>query len=286
MLSKYATDLTLRALKGKLEAAREHDMDVARVIAALPASGKAPVVVGESDLARDAIACGVAIKIAFGDVPDSLRDKRVFRLRLDALAKGAQTSEEFVNRVQTVFAEAAQAEGRVILFIDQLHEYAGARANANASAIVKEAIGTNQLRLIGGASPGAYSSYIASDENVAKLFESIAIDAAADNASASTDKPRSLINQEFIGENISSDMRELMKSAGPNGRVNAILQVNDVNNREVRSLLARHGVLVGDSMANLGAMKVELPVQAVEALMKSGSMNHISPDRQMHSLVT
>ena len=78
-------------------------------------------------------------------------------------------------------------------------------------------------------------------------------------------------------------MRELMKSAGPNGRVSAILQVNDVNNTEVRSLLARHGVMVSDSMAKLGAMKVELPVKAIEALMKSHSMNYISPDRQMES---
>mgnify|MGYP003694196281 CR=1 FL=1 len=78
-------------------------------------------------------------------------------------------------------------------------------------------------------------------------------------------------------------MRELMKSAGPNGRVTAILQVNDVNSSQLRSLLARHGVLVGDSMAKLGAMKVELPIKAVEALAKSDAMNYISPDRQMES---
>jgi serine protease AprX len=78
-------------------------------------------------------------------------------------------------------------------------------------------------------------------------------------------------------------MSELLKSAGQSGRVSAILQVNDVNNPEVRLLLARHGAVVSESMAKLGAMKVELPVQAIEALMKSRSMNYISPDRQMQS---
>src|SRR6266404_7670799 len=98
LLSKYATDLTLLALNGKLDKASDRDADVARVIKSLSATAKAPVVVSESDLDRDAIARGVAIKVAFGDVPDSLRDKRVFRLSLDALAKGARTSDEFATR--------------------------------------------------------------------------------------------------------------------------------------------------------------------------------------------
>src|SRR5438270_4910348 len=288
LLSKYATDLTLLALKGKLDANPDRDADVARVIAKLAHDDKALVVISESDLDRDVIARGVAAKIAFGDVPDSLRDKRVFRLSLDALAKGARTSDEFATRVQSVFAEAAQAQGRVILFVDQLHQYAGAHATAIASAAVKEAIEANHLRIIGGTSPEAYASYIASDENVAKLFESISIDRTLDSASETAakgkDKRHSPINEEFEGEKISSDMRELMRSAGRNGHVTAILQVNDVNNHEVRCLLARNGVLISDSLARLGMMKVDLPVQAIEALAKSNSMNFISPDVRMLNL--
>src|SRR5438309_3862189 len=241
MLSKYATDLTLLALRGKLETTRGPDADVARVIASLSALSKAPVVVGESDLDRDAVARGVAMMIAFGDVPDALRGKRVFRFSLDALGKGAKTDGEFAARVQAVFAEAAKAEGKVVLFVDQLHEYAGARATAIASATVKTAIEANHLRIIGGATPEAYATYIASDENVAKLFESISIDRVVDSASASSsakgkDKRHSPINEEFEGEKISSDMRELMQSAGKNGRVTAILQVDDVHNHEVSLL--------------------------------------------------
>jgi|SRR6266850_297345 len=90
LLSRYATDLSLLALRGKLETPRGHEADIARVIESLSTSGKTPVVVGESDLDRDAIACGVAMEIAFGDVPATLRNRRVFRLSLDALAKARQ----------------------------------------------------------------------------------------------------------------------------------------------------------------------------------------------------
>src|SRR6185503_12600192 len=260
----------------------DRETDVARVIASLVAA-KNPVVVSESDLDRDVIARAIASKIAFGDVPEALRDKRVFRLSIDALSKGAKSSDEFSTRVQAVFAEAAQAQGRVILFVDQLNQYAGSRATALASAAVKDALEANHLRISGGASPQAYASYIAADDSVAKLFDSISIDHLDSAANAKADKRRSPINEEFEGEKVSSDMRELMKSAGRNGRVKAILQVSDVNSKEIRSLLARNGVLVGDRMSELGAMTVELPVKAVDALMKSGEMNYISPDRQMGS---
>jgi ATP-dependent Clp protease ATP-binding subunit ClpB len=244
LLTKYATDLTKLAAAGKLEVTRDHEADVARVIASLVAA-RNPVVISESDLDRDVIARAIAIKIAFGDVPEALRDKRVFRLSIDALAKGAKSSDEFSMRVQSVLAEAAQAEGRVLLFVDQLNQYAGSRATVMASAAVKDAIEANHLRIVGGASPQAYASYIASDESVAKLFESISIDHVDGLANVKADKRRSPIDEEFEGEKISSDMRDLMKSAR-NGRVTAILQVSDVNNKEVRALLAQNGVLLSD----------------------------------------
>src|SRR6267142_2592717 len=285
LLSRYATDLSLLALRGKLETPRGHEADIARVIESLSTSGKTPVVVGESDLDRDAIACGVAMEIAFGDVPATLRNRRVFRLSLDALAKGAPTSDEFASRVQAVFAEAEQAEGRIVLFVDQLNQYAGARATLVASSAVKAAIESSHLQIVGGANPEAYSQYIASDESLAKLFEPISIDQFSNNpiATIDQDQRQSPIKEEFEGEKISSDMRELMKSAGPNGRVTAILQVNDVHNTEVSALLKRYGVSVSESMAQLGAIKVDLPVKAIEALAANNATNYLSPDVTLES---
>src|SRR5260370_973078 len=225
-LTKYATDLTALALRGKLETVKGHEADVARVIASLATAGKAPVVVSESDLDRDAIARGVAIKVAFGDVPESLRNKKVFGLSLEALAKDAKTTTEFQARVQAVFAETEAAKGQIVLFIDQLHQYARTRATSVASATIKAAIETNHVQVIGGAAPEAYATYIAADEAVAKLFEPISIDHFAESASESTaskTRRKSPINEEFEGEKISSDMQQLIKSAGRNGHVKAIL---------------------------------------------------------------
>src|SRR5258708_6890026 len=141
ILSKYATDLSLLALSDKGEPIRGYQVSIERVIASLSTSTKAPLVLCESDFDRDAIARGVASRIALGTVPDTLRSKRVFRLSLEALARGAQTSADFENRVQAVFAEAEQTNGQVILFIDQMHHYAGARATSVASATVKTTLG-------------------------------------------------------------------------------------------------------------------------------------------------
>src|ERR1041385_8373856 len=286
-LSKYATDLTLLALQGKLPRTNERAADVDRVIASLTRTERTPVLVGESDLDRNIVARGVALKIASGDVPDELRTARVFSLRIDKLAEGAGTEAEFSRRVQSVFAEVAQSADHVVLFVDQLQDYIGMRASAGTSAAVREAIEKNHLSIVAGASTKDYASYIASSAEVAKLFEPLSIDSADDSSSSAiadaTDNRRSPINEEFVGEKISSDMSELIKSAGRHGRVGAILQVNDVNSKEVRALLAENGVLVGDRMASLGAVKVDLPVQAIEALMKSDATNYISPDVEVRS---
>ncbi|HEV8139680.1 MAG TPA: S8 family serine peptidase, partial [Pyrinomonadaceae bacterium] len=287
VLSKYAVDLTQLAAQGKLEALPGFDAEVNRVIATLARSNtKVPVVLSESDVNRAAVARAVAMRIVAGDVPDTLRGKRALSLSLDSLAKGAKTSEQFEQRLQSVFAEVAEARNGIILFVDQLDQYAGARATATVSATVKSAISVNGVQMIAGASPEAFNSYIATDESVAKLFESISLDGVNSTVTASEiakDKRKSPIDEEFEGEKISPDMRDFIRSAGSNGRVSAILQVSDVNSPEVRTLLARNGVLIGDTMATFGAMKVDLPAQVVETLMQNESMNFISPDVKIES---
>jgi hypothetical protein len=286
-LSKYSVDLTQPAAQGKLDALVGFDAEVNRVIAALTRSNTtAPLLISESDVNRAAVARAIAMRIVSGDVPDALRGKRVLSLSLDALAKGAKTTQQFEQRVQAVFAEAEAAGNGIVLFVDQVHQYTGARATAASSATIKSAIAANTVHVVGGASPEAFTSYITTDESAAKLFESISLDteySAAATSEIAKDKRKSPINEEFIGEKIAPEMQDLIRRAGPNGRVSAILQVSDVNSREVRGLLARHGIAIGDTMPKLGAMKVDLPAHVIESLMQSNSMNFISPDVKIES---
>ncbi|HZI48084.1 MAG TPA: S8 family serine peptidase, partial [Pyrinomonadaceae bacterium] len=286
-LSRYTVDLTQLAAQGKLEPVTGFDAEINRVIAELTSSNtKAPALISESDGNRAGVARAIAMRIVSGNVPEPLRGKRLLSLSLDALANGAKTTDQFEQRLQSVFVELAQASNGTILFVDQLHQYAGSRATVTATATIKSAISSNGIHVIAGATPAAFDAYIATDESVAKLFESIPLDGVLATATTSEvvkDKRRSPINEEFVGEKISPEMRNLIRAAGPNGHVSAILQVSDVNSREVRSLLARNGILLGDSMASLGTLKVDLPARVIEALMKNDEMNFISPDVTLES---
>lgn len=285
-LRRFASDLTKLARLGKLQAVAGYDSEIARVVETLTHSTKTPVLVGESNLDRAAIARGLALRIASGDVPPALRGKLIFSLSLDAIADSAKTSQEFENRVQAIFSETEKANGQIVLFIDELQEFAGRRATYVASATVRAALRDSGLRIIGAASPEAYSEYIASDENLAGLFESVIISENSETASTSNPaKEQRAANtaEAFEGDKVSPDMRELMQSASSDGNVTAILQVNDVRSSELKSLLKRHGILISERMSQLGAMKVQVPVKAIEDLAASGLTNYISPDVTLES---
>src|SRR5256714_1877797 len=286
VLTRYTVDLTRLASQRQLEPVQGFDAEIARVITQLSgARAKAPIVVGESDADRGAIARGVAFRLLAGNAPENLRGKKVLSLSLDALAKDAKTSAQFEQRLQAVFTAAESSRNEVILFVDQLHQYAGARATAIATAAVKAAIENSHVFIIAGTSPEAYSSYIASDQRVANLFESITIDSSSEVAAnaVSKDKRKSPIDEEFEGEKISADMRDLIESARSNGRIKTIVQVSDVNRRELAAFLKQNGIAIDGSMKQIGAVSVELPAKAVAELAAQPFTNYISPDVQLES---
>lgn len=283
-LRRFGSNLTRLARLGKLQKVDGYDAEIAHVVESLANSNAAPVLVGESTLQRAAIVRGLALRIASGDVPAALRNKQIFSLSLDALAEGAKTSREFEHRIQAVVAETATANGNIVLFLDELQEYAGKRATVAASGALQTALRQNGLQMIGAASPAAYDEYIATDQTLAGLFEAIKIGDIEATATASNGEiqtsPRT---QGFEGDKISPDMHELMQSASAGGTVTAILQVSDTRSSELRSLLKRHGVIVNERMAELGALKVQLPVKAIEELAASGLTNYVSPDVTLES---
>src|SRR5258707_407768 len=205
-----------------------------------------------------------------------------------ALAKGAGTSNEFGSRVQSVFSEAAKADGQIILFVDQLHQYAGERATTVASAAVQVAIEANHVRMIGGTSPEAYAEYIASDESLAKLFETISIDRPGENAitaDTAENKDAKRLGERSKGDKISPDLRELINGAASGrDRISVILQTDDLGNADLRKLLSRNGVLISDSMAQIGMMTVEMPARSIALVAANRKVSYLSSNREIRTL--
>ncbi|HUS10128.1 MAG TPA: AAA family ATPase [Pyrinomonadaceae bacterium] len=150
-LQRFALDLTKLARLGRLEKVVGYDAEVAKT---LSDSTKTPVLIGESNLDRTAIARGLALRIDLVEVPAALR-KQLFSLNLNAIAANAKTSQEFENCVQAIIGEAEKANGQIILFIDELQEFAGKRATYIASSALRTALRDRGLRVIGAASPSA-----------------------------------------------------------------------------------------------------------------------------------
>src|SRR5690606_28266877 len=152
-LAKYGRDLTDAATKGALDPVIGRDEEIRRVIQVLSRRTKNnPVLIGEPGVGKTAIAEGLAQRIVRGDVPDGLRDRRVVALDLGALVAGAKYRGEFEERLKAVLKEITEAEGNIILFIDELHTVVGAGAaegSMDASNLLKPMLARGELHAIG-----------------------------------------------------------------------------------------------------------------------------------------
>src|SRR5258705_40966 len=135
------------------------------------------------------------------------------------------------------------------------------------------------VRVLGAASAASYNQYIADDDSLAGLFQSVIIDKDHETATSAANESRAFhAAQAFEGDKISPDLRELMRTASADGRIKAILQVDDVWSTQLKTLLKHHGVQISGTMSQLKTLQVEIPVKAIEALASSGLTNYISPD--------
>src|SRR6267154_1177236 len=181
-LARYATDLTALARKGRLDPVTGRSAEISRTVNILSRDVHSnPVLIGEPGLGVAEIAQGLAQRIVTGDVPESLRTKRLFSLSLDALAAQAKNSSEFTTRLQAVLAEVEGANGQIILFVDQLHQYVGTYASPIATDAMRTALGKSQLRIVGATTSNAYAEYISGDASISKLFQPVTV---GDGASA------------------------------------------------------------------------------------------------------
>ncbi|MGL4566580.1 MAG: Clp protease N-terminal domain-containing protein, partial [Halioglobus sp.] len=179
-LDKYTIDLTERAEQGKLDPVIGRDDEIRRTIQVLQRRTKNnPVLIGEPGVGKTAIIEGLAQRVINGEVPEGLKDKRILSLDLGALLAGAKFRGDFEERLKAVLNELSKQEGRIILFIDELHTMVGAgkaEGSMDAGNMLKPALARGELHCVGATTLNEYRQYVEKDAALERRFQKVLVD--------------------------------------------------------------------------------------------------------------
>jgi ATP-dependent Clp protease ATP-binding subunit ClpB len=180
-LEKYAKNLNELARAGKLDPVIGRDDEIRRVLQILTRRTKNnPILIGEPGVGKTAIAEGLAHRIIDGDVPDNLKSKQVYSLDMGALIAGAKYKGEFEERLKAVIKEVIDADGEIILFIDEIHTLVGAGGGGegamDAANILKPALARGELRAVGATTLNEYQKYFEKDKALVRRFQTVLVD--------------------------------------------------------------------------------------------------------------
>lgn len=179
-LNKFAQDLTALALEGKLDPVIGRDEEIRRTMQVLSRRRKNnPVLIGDPGVGKTAIAEGLALRIANGDVPDSLRDKRIMSLDMGAMVAGAKYRGEFEERLKGVLSDVSHSDGEIILFIDEMHTLVGAGKGdgaMDASNLLKPALARGELHCVGATTLDEYRKHVEKDAALERRFQPVMVE--------------------------------------------------------------------------------------------------------------
>ncbi|MEH0007726.1 MAG: ATP-dependent chaperone ClpB [Flavobacteriales bacterium] len=179
-LAKYANDLNQMAQSGKLDPVIGRDEEIRRILQILSRRTKNnPILIGEPGVGKTAIAEGLAHRIVKGDVPENLKDKRVYALDMGALVAGAKYKGEFEERLKAVIKEVTSSDGNIVLFIDEIHTLVGAGGGEgamDAANILKPALARGALRAVGATTLDEYQKYFEKDKALERRFQRVRVD--------------------------------------------------------------------------------------------------------------